>query len=90
LSTAPFGNFGLPWHDHFQSTLEPIPVDTAFELVFDLLPTAYEFTSAQRIRVSIAGADSGNFDTPVLSPAPRLRLMRDPAHPSGVDLPVLR
>jgi uncharacterized protein len=88
VSPAPFDTFGLPWRNHFQSELEPIPADTPMELVFDLLPTAYQFASGQRIRISIACADSGNFDTPVISPAPTLRVLHDAGHPSRVDLPV--
>ena len=47
-------------------SLEPIPSLAPIELVFDLLPTAYEFSRGQRIRITIAFADKGNFDTPVL------------------------
>jgi hypothetical protein len=38
LGQAPFDNPGLPWHDHFESSLETIPADQPIELVFDLLP----------------------------------------------------
>jgi hypothetical protein len=58
-------------------------------LVFDLLPTAFQFTKGSRMRIAVAFADSGNFDTPILKPAPKLRLLNDANHPSYVELPVL-
>ncbi len=50
LSPAPFDNLGLPWTNHFQSELKPIPAGEPVELVFDLLPTAYQFSVGKRIR----------------------------------------
>jgi uncharacterized protein len=89
LSAAPFDNFGLPWHNHFQSELQPIPTGEPIELVFDLLPTAWQFTPGRSMRITITFADAGNFDTPVLSPAPTLQLLRDSGHPSYVEIPVI-
>ena len=90
LSQAPYDNLGLPWHNHFQSELEPIQTGEPVELVFDLLPTAYQFSPGKRIRITLACADADNFDTPVLNPAPRLQLWRDARHSSHVELPVVR
>jgi uncharacterized protein len=87
---APFDNLGLPWHDHFESGLEAIPRGRPIELAFDLLPTAYRFAKGQRLRIAIACADRGNFETPVVSPAPTLRLLMDSEHPSSVQLPFIR
>jgi putative CocE/NonD family hydrolase len=89
LSQAPFDSFGLPWFNHFQSELAPISADEPFELVFDLRPTAWQFSQGKQICITMAFADSGNFDTPVLDPAPTLRLLRDVAHASYIDLPIL-
>jgi putative CocE/NonD family hydrolase len=88
LGVAPFVSFGLPWHSHARKDVQPIVTGKAFELVFDLLPTAYQFTKGSRIRIAITLADSGNFNTPVLEPAPKLRLLNDADHPSYVELPV--
>jgi len=85
---APFENFGLPWYDHFEGDLQPIPSGEPVELVFDLLPTAYEFSEGKRIRITIAFADEGNFDTPVLDPQPTLSLLRNSVYQSYVELPV--
>jgi hypothetical protein len=89
LSPAPFDDFGLPWQDHFQGDLKPIPAGEPFELVFDLRPTAWRFSAGKQIRITVAFADSGNFDTPVLNPAPTLQLLRDSGHPSYVELPIV-
>ena len=88
-SQAPFENFDLPWYNHFESELQPIPAGEPVELVFDLLPTAYQFSEGNRIRITIAFADDGNFDTPILDPAPTLRLLRNTSYPTYVELPVV-
>ncbi len=89
LSPGPFNNFGLPWRNHFQSELKPIPAGEPFELVFDLRPTAWLFSPGKQIRITVAFADAGNFDTPVLNPAPPLQILRDMNHPSYVEIPVI-
>jgi putative CocE/NonD family hydrolase len=90
LGQAPFDNLGLPWRNHFQSDLMPIPKEEPFELAFDLRPTAWHFSPGDQIRITIAFADAGNFDTPVLDPAPTLQLLRDAVHPSYVELPIVQ
>jgi len=90
LSRAPYNNLGLPYHSHYQSDLEPLPAGQPVELVFDLLPTAYRFPKGSRIRITVAFADADNFETPVINPAPKLRLLRDKNHPSFVELPIVQ
>jgi uncharacterized protein len=89
LSPAPFANFGLPWHNHFQSELQPIQAGEPVELVFDLLPTAWQLAPGKSLRITVAFADAGNFDTPILNPAPTVQLLRDSAHPSAVEIPII-
>jgi putative CocE/NonD family hydrolase len=89
LSPAPFYNFGLPWRNHFQTELKPITIGEPLELVFDLRPTAWIFSPGRSIRITVAFADANNFDTPVLVPAPTLNVLRDAAHPSYVELPII-
>jgi putative CocE/NonD family hydrolase len=89
LSAAPYDNLGLPHHRHYESDLEPIPAGEPFELIFDLLSTSYLFRAGNRIRVTIAFADADNFDTPILDPAPEVRLLRDAPHASLVELPIV-
>jgi putative CocE/NonD family hydrolase len=90
LGQAPFDNLSLPWRNHFQSELQPIPKGEPFELELDLRPTAWYFSPGKQIRITIAFADAGNFDTPLLEPAPQLQLLRDAVHPSYVELPIVQ
>jgi hypothetical protein len=89
LAQAPYENMGLPYQTHNQSDLEVIPKDEPFEMVFSLLPTAYQFHGEDRMRITITFADSGNFDTPVLDPAPALYLLRENSHASFIEIPFL-
>jgi putative CocE/NonD family hydrolase len=88
LGQAPYHNLGLPYHSYFKTDQKPIPPGEPVELVFDLLPTAHQFSKGSRIRVAIACADADNFETPVVAPAPGIRLLRDSDHPSFIQLPV--
>ncbi len=90
LSPAPFDNFGLPWHNHVESELQPIPSGEPIELVFALLPTADRFPGGHRLRITVAFADADSFHTPELDPAPRVSLLRDAVHASFVEMPILR
>jgi putative CocE/NonD family hydrolase len=89
LSKAPYNNLGLPYHTHYKSDLEPIPAGKPFELIFSLLPTSYRFPKVSRIRITVAFADADNFETPVLNPAPKIHLLRDTAHASFIELPII-
>ena len=89
VSKAPFANFGLPWRNHLEAEAGSIPADQPVELIFDLRPTAWEFPAGSRMRITVAFADADNFDTPVLTPAPIVRILRDVSHPSFVALPVM-
>jgi putative CocE/NonD family hydrolase len=86
---APFDNLGLPYHRYYESELAAIPSGEPIELVLDLLPTSYLFRTGNRIRITVAFADADSFDTPLLSPAPEVRLLRDRGHASFVDLPIV-
>jgi putative CocE/NonD family hydrolase len=89
LGEVPFDNLGLPYHRSYQEDIAPIPPGEAFELAFDLLPTAWRFRQGARIRVAVTCADADNFDTPVLDPAPTMHLLRNAVHASFVELPIL-
>jgi uncharacterized protein len=87
LAQPSFDNLGLPYHTHFLNDQKSIPADEPVELVFDLLPTAYQFSKGKSIRLTLAFADADNFDTPVLEPVPILQLLRDAGHLSYVEIP---
>ena len=90
LGQAPFNTFGLPYQAHLQADYQPIPAGQPVEMNFSLLPTSYRFHAGSRMRVTVSFADAGNFDTPVLTPAPTLQVLRDASHPSHIDIPVIR
>jgi predicted acyl esterase len=68
----------------------PIPAGEPIELVLNLLPASYRFHKGNSIRITVAFADADNFETPVVSPAPKLHLLRDKNHPSFVQLPMVQ
>jgi putative CocE/NonD family hydrolase len=90
MSTAPYDNLDLPYHSHYESDLEPIPAGKPFEMVFDLMPTSYQFKQGSRIRITVAFADAGNFDTPVLDPPPVVRVLRNSNYATHIELPAMR
>lgn len=89
LAEAPFNNLDLPYHTYFQRDQVALRAAQPAELIFDLLPTAYQFAPGTRIRLTVAFADVDNFDTPIIDPAPKVYVLRDDAYPSFVDLPIL-
>jgi predicted acyl esterase len=88
LESAPYDRFGLPYHRSFQADVAPLGTGPA-ELVFDLHPTSKMFRAGHRIRVSLTGADQGNFETLVTATPPRLTVHRSAEHPSRIVLPIV-
>ena len=88
-SQAPFESFGLPWYNHFESSLQLIPASEPVELVFDLVPIANQFSEGNHIRTTIAFADADNFDAPFLDPTPKFNLLRNFSYPTYAELPVV-
>lgn len=60
------------------------------EVVFDLLPTSYQFATGHKIRLVVAGHDAANFSQPYPARPPVYRVHRDALHASRVELPVFR
>ncbi|MDP5172365.1 MAG: CocE/NonD family hydrolase [Bacteroidia bacterium] len=55
----------LPWHGYKeQDWLEDALGESPVEITFDLMPTSWLFRPGHKIRISIAGADKGNFQLP--------------------------
>jgi len=88
VGIAPYNAIGLPWHRSNREDLEPLS-PRPNEIRFDLQPTSVLFRKGQRIRVTITNADRDNNLTPVLNPAPTIRLFRNSTHPSHIVLPVI-
>jgi hypothetical protein len=58
-------------------------------VALDLEPTGFEFATGSRVRLTIACADAGNFDTPILDASPEIELLHDTQHPSRMDIPTI-
>jgi putative CocE/NonD family hydrolase len=90
----------LPWYGFRQQdyTEDLLANGRVVELDLDLIPIAWRFRKGHRIRIAVAGADSGNFelhprlcsgDDPESCISTELYLHRGSAQPSRIDLPVI-
>jgi len=79
---------GVPWHTFERDDAEPLVSGEVALITFDLQPTSVLFRKGHRIRVAIAGADKDHFN-PLPGPEPDLKVYRDAARPSSIDLPVV-
>ena len=90
----------LIWHGYKagDQVQAPLANENVVELAFELMPTAWFFRPGHKIRISITGADVGNFElNPTLCPENKLAgcaetsltIHRGPARPSRIDLPVI-
>ena len=89
LDPPPFGYMNLPYHRSYAEDRAPLPSGQPVELVFDLHPTSNIFDAGHRIRLTITCADQTSFDTPVLSPAPKVSLYRNGQFASYIQLPLI-
>jgi predicted acyl esterase len=91
----------LPWHGFREQDEDAAPFSggRVLELAIEMTPTGWYFPAGHRIRVSLAGADLGNFElNPTLCPnddvgncqATRLTIHRGGETPSAIDLPIIR
>ena len=89
LDPPPFSYMNLPYHRSYAEDVAPLPSGRPVELIFDLHPTSNIFDAGHRIRLTVTCADQTIFDTPVLSPAPKVSIHRNSKFPSYVQLPVI-
>lgn len=89
LAPAPYNYMGLPYHRSFEEDMEPLESGLPEELVFDLHPTSNIFDVGHRIRLTVTCADQANFQTPEISPAPKISVYRNKQFSSYVQLPVI-
>ena len=89
LDPPPFSYLNLPYHRSYAGDIAPLPSGQPVELVFDLHPTSNIFDAGHCIRLTITCADQTSFDTPVLSPAPKVSIYRNAKFASYVQLPVI-
>ncbi|MCX5770848.1 MAG: CocE/NonD family hydrolase [Candidatus Hydrogenedentes bacterium] len=92
----------LPWHGFRKQDYNPniFANGAEIELVIDLQPTSWVFRKGRRIRLSVACADFPTYELhPALCPnnspdspgnvVPTISLLRDPTHPSRLELPII-
>jgi putative CocE/NonD family hydrolase len=89
LDPPPFNYMGLPYHRSYTEDMAALPSGQPVELVFDLHPTSNVFDSGHRIRLTLICADQTSFETPVVSPAPRVSVYRNGRYSSYILLPVI-
>lgn len=90
-ATPPYDAAGLPWHRAYRRDAEPMPRGEPVLLEIPLQPVANRFEEGERIRVTVTGADTANFDGAIRpEEPPRIGIHRGARHPSSVVLPFLR
>lgn len=89
-STPPYDAAGLPWHRAYRRDAAMMPPGKPVLLEIPLQPVANRFEQGERIRVTVAGADTANFGAGLLpDDPPRIGVHRGSRHPSSVVLPLL-
>lgn len=84
---APYVGVGVQ-HSFLKADALPMPVNSAPARVeISMLPISYRLNAGHRLRLSIAGADKGNFQ-PLSGPVPLYTLQFGPAMPPTLILPV--
>ena len=87
--TPPFVAAG-PYHTFRVEDAQPLVPGEPAELSFALLPVSVVVPKGHRLRVAVAGHDADTFARiPAQGPV-RVEVLRSAAHPSHVDLPVVR
>jgi len=85
---APLYESVVPYRTFTRADASPLVPGEATELVFDLLPTSYQFAKGHAIRIALAAADKDHFLLPD-GPPPTLTYYRDRARASCVVLPLV-
>jgi len=89
LDQPPFSYMNLPYHRSYAEDVAPLPTGQPVELVFDLHPTSNIFDAGHRVRLTVTCADQTSFDTPVVSPTPKVSVYRNGKFASYLQLPVI-
>ncbi|MDX2060175.1 MAG: CocE/NonD family hydrolase C-terminal non-catalytic domain-containing protein, partial [Gemmatimonadales bacterium] len=77
------------YHRSHREDVAPLGAEPV-ELAFDLMATSKMFRQGHRIRLSIRGADQGNFGALASPEPPRLVIHRSATQPSRLVLPIVR
>jgi len=79
----------VPYHSFRSEDAEPLVPGEVAELAFGLEPTSVLFRAGHRIRIAIAGHDAAAFRRIPATGSPELRIQRNSAYPSFIELPVV-
>jgi len=79
----------VPFHSFRSEDAEPLVPGEVAELAFGLQPTSVLFRAGHRIRIAIAGHDAAAFRRIPETGTPELRIQRNTAYPSFIELPVV-
>ena len=85
---APYNVMGLPWHRSYSSDIVPMTGEPV-EIALALNPVGNRFDKGNRIRVTIAGADSISTPLEVEDEGAVLSFYFGAEFPSSIDLPVI-
>jgi predicted acyl esterase len=92
IDTAPWPNFGLPFHRSTAADLQPLAKNEPTTLDFDLDGTAITIDAGHRLRVTIAGADRSNYELwpdPEGKDRPTISVYRGGDRASYLEVPVM-
>lgn len=79
---------GLPYRTFKRTDALPLKPREVAKLVFDFLPTSYEFQKGHRIRLALAGNDKDHF-APLPAQSRTLTFLHSDDQPSHIQLPVV-
>lgn len=77
-----------PGHSYKKEDQTQFHKGETVKIVFDMLPISYQYRKDHRIRISIAGADAGHFNTTSSRPT-HFDIKTSESEPSYIELPVV-
>ncbi len=92
-TTTKSGLIIRPWHPYTQASQQPVPANAPEDYQIEIYPTSVDLAAGDRLRLTVATADTPSTFTPVPDLAHelggQLELLNDPSHPSSVLLPLV-
>lgn len=78
----------VPYRTYEKVDADPLEANQVTQLLFDLLPTSYQFKKGHQIRVAIAGADRDHFKI-IYKDLPEIKVHHNEQYPSKIELPII-
>ena len=88
ISENPTYHTAYPDHSYKKDDQLTFRRGETVKVVFDMLPISYQFRKGHRIRISIAGADVGHFNTTASKPT-HFDISTSASSPSYIELPLV-